>query len=290
MSKKNNGKYLVIGDSILDHYLYGRCNRMSPEDSTIPILDIDSEEYRLGGCLNVSVNLKSLSGEDVFVTSIISNKCKKLLDSRKINHQYSYHLVEVEGIKKTRIININDGKQVVRLDNIQKFNKEFIEEYQFLLKCIDFDDFDCIVVSDYQKGIVDDFVVRKLETFEKPVFVDTKNPNLAIWNNVSNCIIKINSNEFDAKHCWPTRPLIITKSEKGCTLEIPIKTRQDKVVIRDFPTIAITDGDVTGAGDVFLAGLASEYMRTKDLPKAIEYANKAATRSVQQKGTVEVYL
>jgi D-beta-D-heptose 7-phosphate kinase/D-beta-D-heptose 1-phosphate adenosyltransferase len=281
-------KYLVIGDSILDHYLYGTVSRMSPEDPLVPVLDIDSEEYRLGGCLNVAANLRSLSSQQVFVTSIISNRCKKLLDSREIGHALSYHLPEVEGIKKTRIINLKDGKQIVRLDNIQRFGEEFLEEYRFLLKCIDFNDFDCILVSDYNKGVVDDFLIRKLSSYGKPVFVDTKNPNVRQWDQVSHRILKMNDKEW-AKIILPPRyNVIVTTGEDGAMLCKPKMSGFDTTT---YPLAEkVTDGDVTGAGDVFLAGLATEYMRAKNLDRAITFANAAAAKSVKLKGTVEVYL
>jgi len=280
-------KYLVIGDAILDHYIYGQVNRMSPEDPQTPVLDISGEEYRLGGCLNVSANLKSLSGEKVYVASIISNRCKKMLDVRSINHQYSYHLTEVDGIKKTRAINTLTQKQIVRLDNLQQFDNELIEEFLLLVKCIDFDEFDCIVVSDYKKGIITDFISRKLKPFKKPVFVDTKNPNLSMWDLVDQCFIKMNDKEWTKTDKKTYHNVIVTEGEKGAKHILPPPTRRPTI----FHPIEkpITNGDVTGAGDVFLAGLVTKYMKSKDLKKSIEYANWAARKSVQQKGTVEVY-
>ena len=169
---------LVVGDAIIDQYLYGLVDRMSPEDSTVPVLDIYEEEYRLGGCLNVAANLRSLSRGQIYVSSIISDRCAKLLSAREIHHGYSYHLTNLDGIKKTRVFDQNSNKQLVRLDNIKRFSDDMIEEFNLLLKCIDFDEFDCIVVSDYQKGVVSDYLVRKLKNYKRSVFVDTKYPDL----------------------------------------------------------------------------------------------------------------
>jgi bifunctional ADP-heptose synthase (sugar kinase/adenylyltransferase) len=54
-------KILVIGDAILDRYIWGSIKRQSPEDSSVPVVDFVDEEYRLGGCLNVAANIKAIS-------------------------------------------------------------------------------------------------------------------------------------------------------------------------------------------------------------------------------------
>lgn len=280
-------KILVIGDAILDHYVYGRVNRMSPEDPTVPVLDIQSEEYRLGGCLNVAANLKSLSKEDIHVTSIISDRCKKLLDPRGIIHSYCYHLLSLDGIKKTRVIDVATQKQIVRLDNVEKFEEDFLEEYKFLVNCIEFNEFDCVVVSDYRKGIVNGFVARKLGTFKGTVFVDTKNPNLPMWNSVPNCFIKMNDSEWDKAVQQSHHPVIVTLGKRGAELR---NTQDWHETVQFMVTIKEEKVDVTGAGDCFLAGLVSNYLETKDISKAIIFANMVAGKSVLQQGTVEVYL
>jgi bifunctional ADP-heptose synthase (sugar kinase/adenylyltransferase) len=207
-----------------------------------------------------------------------------MLTSRGINHAYSYHLPVLDGIKKTRVIDLLSGLQIVRLDNVRQFDEHFLEEYRFLAKCIDFNEFDCLVVSDYRKGIIDNFMVRKIQSFEKPVFVDTKNPDLRIWDKIKNCIIKINQKEFDEYTFWTTNCKVVkTEGKSGAILF-------DEHGTSKFSTEAVVGGDVTGAGDVFLAGLTIQYMKSQDIGEAINFANKAASESVKHMGTWEVYL
>jgi len=277
-------KYLVIGDAILDHYVFGTISRRSPENPVVPVLDIESEESRLGGCMNVAANLKSLSKDIVHVSSIMSTLCNKMLEAREIKCVYSCNLENLEGIKKTRIFNLKTGDQIVRLDNIKRFDDDLIEEYQFLLNYANFKDYDCIVVSDYKKGTINEKVIQKLINFDGPVFVDTKNSDISIWNKVENCIIKMNWDEWKKTEGTTKHEVVITDGDYGAFL------RRSNGKQLHYPAEKVECLDVTGAGDVFIAGLVVEYMRSFLLGRAVQFANTVAAKSVTMFGTVEIYL
>jgi rfaE bifunctional protein kinase chain/domain len=278
-------KVLVLGDAILDHYIYGHIERMSPEDASIPVVDIEYQENRLGGCLNVASNIKSLSNDTVSVSTVIESPLYDLLEERKIAAFNSYCLNKREGIRKTRII--ANGKQVARIDNKKRYDKEIVDSFNLLFEQIELSYFTSIVISDYQKGMITPMTIEKIKSFHGMVFVDTKNPDLSIWKDIENCIVKLNRSEYEkAINKKSIKNCIVTYGGAGCISIIQGRNPSAEV----HATTPVEDAEVTGAGDVFLAGLVVEYMKSRDLTKAIQFANMVATESVKHFGTTEVKL
>lgn len=280
-------KILVVGDAILDHYIHGSVNRQSPEDRTIPVVDIDREEHRLGGCLNVAANIRSISpGTDVFLSSVFSRFTGKILEKKGILSDASCVMDERSAgvlkpspreLVKTRVVDAN-GKHIVRIDNKLRYDNADIELFKSTFPG-DLDSYDAIVVSDYNKGLVNGFTLQKLKGYKGEVFVDTKQKDLSPWKNF---IVKINQKEYREAENWhDLKRLIVTMGEDGAFLSDPGMW---------FHGEKIESPDVIGAGDVFLAGLVVSYMENKDLHKAINFANMVAAKSVKQKGTTEVSL
>ncbi|MEK6880642.1 MAG: PfkB family carbohydrate kinase, partial [Nanoarchaeota archaeon] len=145
-------------------------------------------------------------------------------------------------------------------------------------------DYDAIVVSDYQKGIVDEYIIEKLEKFNGPIFVDTKKEDLYLWSNRAKTFVKINSKEYKkSKNADKLEYLIVTEGSAGATLFLC--GNMDK----SFPLIDKLDSpNVIGCGDTFFAGFIINFMKTNDLYEAIEYANKVASKSAEKFGTVSV--
>jgi len=142
-------KVLVIGDAILDKYVYGKINRQSPEDQSIPVVDVEELEYRLGGSMNVAVNIRSIScphryipaieSINVSLSSVFSKFTGQMLFNRNIQCDDSCMSNEdVAGklepsqyeIIKTRVINKDTGKQLIRIDNRQRFSDYDIQLYK----------------------------------------------------------------------------------------------------------------------------------------------------------------
>lgn len=284
-------KILVIGDGMLDEYIVGNINRNSPEDENAPIVDVSEKEIRLGGAFNVAANLKSLSkkGTQIFVSSIMSEYTAAILNSKKINYdeivlKNKHSKIPHEGeLLKTRIINGTTGKQIARLDNKLLFDEADIQRYKNKCYYSNFVDFDIIVVSDYNKGIIDSKMIEKLSNTNIPVFIDSKKSDLSIWKNIPRCYVKINSKEFkhsiNAKDC---EHLIVTKGSEGAEYF-------HKGLLNSFyKTSKVEDADVVGAGDCFLAGLVVAYSEGNEFDKCLEFANKVAAASVRELGTIEV--
>lgn len=285
-------KFLVIGDVIVDKFMFGLVNRKSPEDPKVPVVDFVAEEYRLGGAGNVAANIKSLASRDkteVYISSVMSNFTANLFKEKKIF--YDAIILESEKephsreLVKTRICHSETHQQFLRLDNNLRFSEGDIQRYANKCYYYNGKEFDAVIVSDYNKGLVNSFLISKLKEVTCPIFVDTKNPDLSVWDQLNDCVIKINDKEY--KKCTSTskrHPLIITKGKKGADLRIPPSKE-----VQNFPVKEVQNGEVTGAGDVHLAGLVVFYMENdRKLPEAVDFANRAARKSVEKFGTTEV--
>ena len=149
-------------------------------------------------------------------------------------------------------------------ENIQRItdlNKSLIEKY------------DLIVISDYDKGFLSEEDIDFICSEHDNVFIDTKKI-LGEWYKKAK-FIKINEKEYNRTKLTVTtnNNLIVTLGDKGCLFN-------DEV----FPVEKVEVKDMSGAGDTFLAGLVYEYLNTKNISKAITFANQCATNVVQRRG------
>lgn len=281
-------KILVVGDAIIDHYVYGTINRMSPEEPTIPIVDLDKEEYRMGGCLNVVSNLCSLSDAEVNVVSGISRWTSNTLREKHnvvgLPVFTARSKPDEKELIKTRVIRNESGQQLIRLDNHLKYDETTVRHVASLLEMKTLSDYDAIVVSDYNKGVVDSRSIDFISQFNGGmVFVDTKKHDLSIWDKIPSCIIKVNEKEWDQSTKLSRHKVIVTKGPLGAEL----RDTSDWHATVEFRTEPVKNPEVTGAGDVFISALTVNFLETKSLSKAIEFANLMAAESVKIQGTTE---
>jgi len=231
---------LLIGDVCIDKYYYGRIDRISPE-APVPIFVPETEKTKNGMAFNVYNNLVALGAFVVFKHGDFS--------------------------KKLRYVESKSKYQVFRIDLDTKKHDAY--NHDDTLR-----DFDCVVISDYNKGYVSYETVREIRrSYKGPIFVDTKKHDLKKFDG---CFVKINNHEFSnlTSIC---SDLIITLGAGGVKYK-------DKI----YTTDSVEVHDVTGAGDVFLASLAYYYALDKDIEDAIKKANKLATRSVQHYGVYTI--
>jgi D-beta-D-heptose 7-phosphate kinase/D-beta-D-heptose 1-phosphate adenosyltransferase len=277
-------KILVIGDSIIDHYILCKSYRMSSEQENMPIYDIEQEAYMLGGAMNVASNLKLLCSEnDAIYSGIVSDLCLRELKQRNIfvsncafTNDFSSQLSLSDNIIKTRIIDLEQEKQVARIDNKKRFSDDMIKKFNFLFERNRLNDFDAIAISDYGKGTVSELVIDKLKEYKNgTIFIDTKKQDLSIWRHLKSYVIKINLNEYlNSKHGTDEKVqnLIITKGPEGAELlqfgKVKFKLGVEKIEERP---------RVIGAGDVFLASLITTYLNTNDFYESIREGNRAAS-------------
>lgn len=246
IQQQKSYKVLLVGDSCLDIYHYGDCLRLNPE-APVPILKETSIKTVGGMSLNVKNNLESF-GLDVT------------------------HLTNTNLIKKHRLIDNKSNYQIARFDVNEN---KLLEELQ--IDNIDYENYDCLVISDYCKGTISENVANKLcKMFtKKPVFIDSKKRDLTCF---SNAFIKINDKEEEnLKKTGNNLSLIVTLGPKGA-----------KYNNKFYETRKVEVFDVCGAGDVFLASLVYAFMNCKIIEKSIIYANSLATRSVTKNGTYKL--
>jgi bifunctional ADP-heptose synthase (sugar kinase/adenylyltransferase) len=233
-------KIIVIGDGCIDEYRYGEIRRVNPESSA-PLLNFDKSEEKMGMAFNVAQNLRAFGAlVDLFVPDMLS--------------------------RKIRYIDRRTGEHLLRVD-------QDVEAKAFDLS-LDFHGIDAIVISDYDKGFVDQAAILRLrQQFKGPMYMDTKKKNLADFSDV---YIKINERELlEAKSLPAHDKLIVTYGSKGCAYMQQL-----------YPAKPIEVVDVCGAGDVFLAAMVVKHLETSDMSKALPFANEKAGMSCQSIGAV----
>ena len=179
-----NKRILVIGDVMIDAYLLGNVNRVSPE-APVPIVSLQKEEERLGGAANVAINLVAM-GASAVICSVIGNdrsgkKMIELLESNTISAEGLVLSNNRETTVKTRVIGNN--QHLIRIDSEQTNDIDSSEELQLIekVKQLLSKGIDAIIFEDYNKGVLSEKVIENVITLAKqfnvPTTVDPKNKN-----------------------------------------------------------------------------------------------------------------
>lgn len=256
-------KIFVIGDHIIDKYVFGSVNRISPE-APVPVLKYDHEEIRVGGAGNVVRNIKSLGGDIKYFT-----------DKKKII--------------KTRFV--SDNQHLLRLDEEDIKDHEYtLNELKTIREACGWADI--ITLQDYGKGTITPILINEIAKYRDKTIVDPCPKNKSLYRNVklitpNEYEVRLMSGEDDAD--YGAKKLIseletivlMTQGEKGMSLVTKTGTKHydaDKVELRD----------VTGAGDSVLATLAVYLAKNKPLTEAVYYANKAGGITVRHLGVYSV--
>ncbi len=293
---------LVVGDLMLDTYLWGDINRVSPE-APVPIVEVKKIEYNPGGAANVALNLASL-GCKVSLIGLIGTDAegtilKNLLDQRNI---ICTDLVISESrptTVKSRIIAHN--QQVVRAD--REMNKDLSESSNDnLIKSVKaiIEDVDAVILGDYNKGVLNLISVKAIidaaNNAGKPVYVDPKESNFNAYKNVrlfkpnlsefKNAYIEDESLEvagFQFKHEINAEILMITRGADGVSLF-------DGSDYHHFPTKARLVHDVSGAGDTVIATFTLSDICGASPEESVTLSNYAAGRVCEEVGVVPISL
>lgn len=281
MNKDRN--ILVVGDTILDRYIFGKVDRLSPE-GPFPVLDYTNEYDVLGGALNVCANISNLS-PDTFI-NYCGFYCNNVLslcrDYPNIGLIDSAIPVPCDQIL-TKIRYVARQRQLLRMDILQKYNKSNSFSLKMKLQEIIKKKYkyDLLVISDYNKGSIDE-CWDLIKQFDCPKLIDSKYRFLDFHD--ENTILKINHQEYQNLYQdLKCKEIVITMGGKGFMLKKANKTfsreaKYDEVV------------DVVGAGDAFLAGMCANFLETGNFdPEAMAiYGNKVAGAKVKHFGTVAV--
>jgi len=295
-------KALVIGDVILDKYIWGSVDRISPE-APVPVVKVESVEYRAGGASNVASNLAELGCyvECIGVVGLDENaeRLRKLLQSRGIVPVFCPDDARCTTLK-TRVV--AHKQQVVRIDEEEihpvreKIEREIFDYVKDQRK-----KFDVVIVSDYAKGLVTAGLIAGILEIKGdiPVVVDPKGNNYDKYKGVT--AIKPNFNELkfavanldlkleDIDKYTPSlikrfqlEGIVITLGEHGVFIQ-----KNDGSSVR-IPARTREVYDVSGAGDTFVAVFSAVLALTGDWFSAGEIANIASGIVVGKVGTAVV--
>jgi len=284
-------KLLVIGDLMIDHYLWGSCERISPE-APVQVVNVKSESAVLGGAGNVINNLKAL-GAKVDVISVvggceISDELKILLKNINVSTQHLITQKDRITSKKSRIIAAQ--QQVVRYDRESsdeisaESQKKILDSFTSIIA-----NYDGVLLSDYGKGVLTSSLTQSLITAAnkagKKVMVDPKGldyskyagaylltPNKKEASEATQVTIKDDESLTQA----------ITQLKVECDLTVSLITLSEQGVaiyddeLRTHPTVAREVYDVTGAGDTVLASLGFALACDYQIDDAVKFSNLAA--------------
>jgi D-beta-D-heptose 7-phosphate kinase/D-beta-D-heptose 1-phosphate adenosyltransferase len=293
-------KVLVIGDIMLDHYIYGRVERISPE-APVPIVNFKNEDNVLGGCGNVIKNLVNL-GVNVSISTIIGDDqagliIKKKLEELNVSIDGLHHSRVTKTTKKTRLI--SSGSHLIRLDkdgceiNDSEYD-EIFHKFKFLTENIDY-----VIISDYNKGYCKlsfiNNVINYIHSKGIPFYVDPKGTN---WNKYSKatCVTPnvkeieeiinyklISKDQFhsagiEIMNNYNIKSCLITRGSKGMFyVDNHNKIHQEVNVIDVY--------DVSGAGDTVIASFSICDFLKFTKKECLEFATLTSSKVVGYTGT-----
>jgi D-glycero-beta-D-manno-heptose-7-phosphate kinase len=301
-------KILIIGDVMMDTYLWGRVDRISPE-APVPVVSVTKKENRLGGAANVALNVQSLGAQPI-ICAVIGNDQEgidflNLLEEQKLSAE---GILKVDGRQttvKTRVIGHN--QQIVRVDaeTDQLISKEASNAiFSKIRKIIEHENIDAVIFEDYDKGLLsEDLIARTVNlanSLQILTVVDPKKRNFLSYKNVT--LFKPNLKELreglkmeieprhkeninDAvttlQNKLHAKMVMVTLSELGVYIS---SSKGEKILPAHIRNIA----DVSGAGDTVIATATLCLAAGLDEFKTAEIANLAGGLVCEEVGVVPI--
>ena len=301
--KKAQPNILVLGDLMIDHYLWGSCERISPE-APVQVVDIAKETTVLGGAGNVVNNLHSL-GAQVSVSSVIGDDAEgkellTMLHDIGVNSDNIIIQNSRKTSKKSRVIAVS--QQIIRYDKESKeeITSESVENILSSLKT-SITSYDMIILSDYGKGVLTDglsqHVIKLANEHGVKVLVDPKGSDFSKYSGAY--LLTPNKKEailatgIDIKDDDSLKEALLQLKEQ-CNLGVSLITlSEDGIAIYDkklekFPTVAKEVFDVTGAGDTVIASIGFALSAGLTLDETAAFSNLAAGVVVGKIGSATV--
>ena len=299
----NSLNIIIIGDIMLDRYVNGSVSRQSPE-APVPVLLKGDESIMPGGAANLAMNLAGLT-----VQTTLMGRCGQDQNARTLNHS----LAQQENLQtyltaddtcptitKTRFL--NEGTHLLRLDE----EKPFEDDNHFndaVLKTLENQAYDAIILSDYCKGTLNDALIQTIiktaQKNKRPVYGDTKTKDLTAYQNIDGltpnrqelekfCGHAVHNNDEDITKaaralikCHQIKSLLVTRSQAGAsfiTKNDAVHGAQKKRAVRD----------VSGAGDATLAGFLAARLCQATAAQALILANIIGGYCAEHDGTTKI--
>jgi D-glycero-beta-D-manno-heptose-7-phosphate kinase len=293
---------LVVGDVMLDRYLWGNVSRISPE-APVPVVDVERETMRLGGAANVCNNVKSLGAAPRLLTVVgddeVGDRLRKELESVGLPTDCMIKDPSRRTTQKTRVV--ARGQHLVRADEEDRTETSGATRDALVTQlstCLD--GAAAIIISDYGKGVVTQGLLEELlasaQKRDIPVAVDPKDTHFFSYHGVS--VITPNQHEAAEVLGYKLRDdaavsragaeimsrlgarfVLITRGERGMSLF------EEPGARTDFPVTARSVYDVTGAGDTVVSAFAAAQVGGATAREAALIATHAAGLVVGELGT-----
>ncbi len=302
-SKFQNLNILVVGDVMLDNYVWGKVSKMSPE-APVPVVKINSSSSNPGGAANVITNLQSL-GANTTIASVIGNDNEgNILKSQLLEAGADISMLLIDPSRpttvKTRIISQN--QQIVRTDweDISSLSSELKRKLIDNIKK-QIDSYDGIILENYDKGLLDKEIISQIlklsKKLNKRIYVDPKENDFFSFRGVE--MVKPNTDELclamdsdvnkinienlglELRERLGCEILLVTLGKSGMALF-------DSEGFNPIPTRARSVHDVSGAGDTVISVFSLSHLSGASPKEAAEIANFAAGRVCEQFGVVPI--
>ena len=301
-------RVLIIGDAMVDAYIWGKVNRLSPE-APVPIVAVQNKEARLGGAANVALNVQALGAIPVLCSVIgddmYGGEFVNLMEKQKLSTQAIFRSPKRVTTVKTRVIGNNH--HLLRVDEEMEFEvlrtetNQLIDKITFLIKN---NSVDVVVFEDYDKGVITPELIQKVvvEAVKKkiPIAVDPKKKNFHFYKNIT--LFKPNLKELndgiksdffladkellskvsdELRIKQGMENILITLSEKGMFIG-------NKKIKHIVPAHVRNVADVSGAGDTVVAIAALCLALRLDVVLMTQLANIAGGMVCEKVGVVPI--
>ncbi len=289
----SNLSVLIIGDFMVDSYIFGESLRTSPE-APVPVISSSKIDYFPGGAGNVAMNLNSLGAKVSCLGYIGNDKYGEILKRIFRNEGIDCKQLELSEFPTTvKERYFSNEMQVLRIDTekiVDNWKPKFLSELKF-------QNYDAIILSDYNKGVLNNNWFSDIE-FEN-IIVDPKKDNFSFYSNAK--IITPNLSELKKASKIEVNSL---NSIKSACIDLLSKTNLEYIIakmgdrgimvvgsnnfyehIKAFP---VKNPDVTGAGDTVISAFTLAYAQFQDIKISVKIANAAASIAVNKKGTAVV--
>lgn len=292
-------KVLVVGDLILDKYIWGSSNRLSPE-APVAVVRVDKESFTLGGACNVANNLIAMEANVTIYGAIGHDTQGVLLQDLLISKGIQANCYKSNRPTTTKTRVMASKHQMLRIDRESSSNLEsslYDDMYGDLQKHIT--QYDCVILSDYQKGVLSHDFTQKLIALANhakiPVLCDPKGDDYTKYRHAT--LVTPNKSEAQiatkiAIHNDASLKEALLKLQDISQITYPLITLSEEGIgflengiLHKKPTIAREVYDVSGAGDTVIAALAIALAQNMSIDFATTFANAAAAVVIAKLGS-----
>jgi D-beta-D-heptose 7-phosphate kinase / D-beta-D-heptose 1-phosphate adenosyltransferase len=308
VAKWRGVRVFVLGDVMLDKYVYGRVERISPE-APIPVLHHQSEEVMLGGAANVARNIIALGGEALLVGALGDDAAGDLVAGPLIAEARieGCFVREARHPTTTKVRYVSGGQQIMRLDIERPFSLD-AQKTQAICDWLGAaDTVSAVVLSDYAKGVLVPTLIERVVALAKarriPVIVDPKSPDISRYAGAT--VLTPNASEAATivgvecaddgraeaavrifRERAKVEAVVLTRGADGMTIFDPAEVEG---AVTHVPAVASQVFDVSGAGDTVVAALALALACGASVTTAARIGNAAAGIAVSKRGTAVVH-